>query len=237
MTRSRARPAALAPASLSSHRCVQSWASGPGAPRARPTSALRLLRHPTSALAGSGMFLMALFSTTKFATSRASSVAPNGAPLGDLDMTRFRLGHKPGEPEKAVLSATSRTDAKNGCTAPASRLRDGSTRRRATWSPSARSHRHGMKRQGAENIPVPASSAGTPFPGRFYRFHQGHVGRREGDPRLGAAQGARLVLPKGSFQPVASTPGASTPRRERAPRAGRLQRRSLSAEAGFSVAQ
>lgn len=116
------------------------------------------------------IFLMALFSTTRFAEiERIDVLGPAGEPLGDLDLTRFRLTLKPGEPEKRVFirNIPVTAGAKDGWYRARVKLRDGRTQEARDYVvvrklPIAT----GMKpAANAENIPLPAELSWNPVPG------------------------------------------------------------------------
>jgi hypothetical protein len=191
-----------------------------------------------------GMFLMALFSTTKFADiARIEVLAPDGAPLGDLDMTRFRLGHKPGEPEKRVfIRNIPAADAKSGWYRARVTLRDGSTQEaRDLVTIRQLPIATGMKpAKGAENIAVPSELSWDPIPGAaFYQVFIKDMWDGEKVILTSALlKEPRLVLPKGLIQPGGIYAWRIHARDvNEHPELGDFNDGSLSAEAGFSVAQ
>lgn len=191
-----------------------------------------------------GMFLMALFSTTQFADiQRIEVFAPGGEPLGELDMTRFRLGHKPGEPEKRVfIRNIPAENAGDGWYRARVTLRDGSTQEARDYVairklPIAT----GLKpAHGAENIPVPAELSWNPIPGAAY-YQVFIKDMWDGEKVIltsALLKEPRLPLPKGLIQPggIYSWRIHARDVNEHA-ELGDFNDGSLSAEAGFSVAQ
>jgi hypothetical protein len=154
------------------------------------------------------LFLMALFSTTRFGELQQVEVlGPAGEPLGTLDLTRFRLGHKAGEPEKRVFirNIPVGAAAKEGWYHARVTLRDGRVEEARDFVvlrslPIAT----GMKpAANAENIPLPAELTWNPIPGaKYYQVFVKDLW--DGEKLILTSKllsEPRLALPKGVLQP------------------------------------
>ena len=158
------------------------------------------------------LFLMALFSTTRFDDVAAVSVLdPQGNPIASLDLARYRLEKHPGAPEKRVFMRNIALPPKpaEGWYRAKISLRNGATEEARDYVvmrtlPIAT----GLKPAAdAENVPLPKELSWDPVPGaRYYQVYLKDMWDGErviltskivGEPRLDLPQG--LIKPGGLY--------------------------------------
>jgi hypothetical protein len=191
------------------------------------------------------VFLMALFSTTRFSEIREVAVFdPAGHKLAELDPNRYRLVQSPGKPEKRVFIANINLpqNPADGWYSTQVTMRSGERYGARDYVAIGKLARAAnmIPANGAENVPLPRELTWDPIPGaKFYQVFIKDLWDGERliftSPMLDSAQ---LVLPPGLLQP-----GGAYAWRVHArdvnddPVLGDFNLGSLSAELKFSVAQ